>query len=107
MNPIPLRHVINHPGTHGRSVDVARALSLAAAPRSPEIHLFSTEHGRHLYLANGSCVFTVSETVSNIHSDALESPADVPVMLAALGLSAAPSVTDAPPPAPAGRALSL
>lgn len=107
MNPIPLRHVINHPRTHGGSVDVARALSLAAAPRSPEIHLFSTEHGRHLYLANGSCVFTVSEAVSNILSDALGSPADVPVMLAALGLSAAPSVTDAPPPAPAVRALSL
>lgn len=76
-----------------------------ASPPTPasDLHLFETALGHHALIVNGSRVYSVAREVAAM----LEASVDPAPILSALGLSAPPYITDAPPVDPPVRALSL
>jgi uncharacterized protein len=75
-------------------------------PEGPTLHLFATEFGNHVFLSNGSRVFTVPGAVA-LRLKTAGSVAGQELLLDQLGLSAAPYVTDEPLVDPPVHALSL
>src|SRR4026207_1348903 len=87
----------------------ASELFQAARPRSAEGHLFSSETGRYLYLANESCVFGLSDATFEMLSAAFDSPigAEHQSATVALGLMRPPAIDETPLVSPRVHALSL
>jgi uncharacterized protein len=66
----------------------------------PAYHLFGTEHGSHVYVANGSRVYTIDAEVAG-------ALAQGEVGLEEFGIAGAPYITDEPLTNPPVRSLSL
>lgn len=81
----------------------------ASRPRFPELHLFATEYGPHLMLANGSRIFGLTDALAErIEAAALAGPSALDDLLSAEGLAAGRFIDDAAPLCePPLRALSL
>jgi uncharacterized protein len=81
----------------------------ASSPRVPQLHLFETDHGAHLFVANGSRIYGVKASLLAGLGEALAnrnaSLADE--ALVQLGLDDSPRIGDDPPPSPPVRSLSL
>lgn len=80
------------------------------APRVPQVHLFATEHGPHLLVADGSRLYQLDDdTALSFEAAVAAADADgVDDLLSRLGLDASPRfVDDEPPRTPPVRALSL
>lgn len=76
-------------------------------PRSPEVHLLRTEHGRHAFMVDGSRLFDLDERAYAQLSAALDSDG-IGVVLDELGLGTdARFIDDLPPNGIRVRALSL
>ena len=88
--------------------DAARCMS-ASAPRLPQLHLIETEHGPHLFLANGSRLYRADAGLFARFTAAMESGADAAIepLLEQAHLAAAPYIDDAPLAPPPIHALSL
>lgn len=87
----------------------ARRLFALSAPRTPSVHLFRTEGGRHLLVVNGSRLFDVDAEVFEA-LDAARHARDEETsrrLLAELGVSEPPFIDDQPVEFPPVRALSL
>jgi uncharacterized protein len=83
-------------------------MTLAAAPRHPDVHLFAADGAPHLFLANGSRVFAVDdEVVAALWSAMGEGGSAVTDVLARFGLAMPNFIRDAPPEEFETRALSL
>jgi uncharacterized protein len=82
---------------------------LASAPVHPDIHLFETSSGRHVFLANGSQVYDLGQAEYSRIRNAVyhESEESVGRVLAGFGLSFPPAISDSPVSDPPLRALSL
>ncbi|HZQ45606.1 MAG TPA: radical SAM protein, partial [Verrucomicrobiae bacterium] len=73
-------------------------------PDSPDFHLFETNSGNHLFLANGSRLYSVPpDLVEALRAGHLPTEE----ILASCGLAAPPYIEDAPVPGPPLRAISL
>src|ERR1043166_3183380 len=73
-------------------------------PDFPHFHLFETDSGSHLFLVNGSRLYSIPpDLVEALRLDHL--PAEE--ILAACGLAAPPYIEDAPVSGPPLRAISL
>jgi uncharacterized protein len=82
----------------------------ADAPRVPQVHLFDTDHGPHLLVADGSRIYRLDAAVARRFEAAAGAAdtASVDDLLARFGLDAGPpQVDDEPPRTPPLRALSL
>src|SRR5262245_38400829 len=87
----------------------AQRLFALSAPRVPELHLFQTEHDRHLLVVNGSRLFGVdAEAFEALERARVERDGEaVGRLLKELGVDEAPFIDDAPIESPPVRALSL
>src|SRR5437588_7909816 len=80
---------------------------LTARPRAPDLHLFSTEHGAHAFIVDGSQLFDIDEQMFAELNAAIEGP-DLGRKLAELGLtSRTRRIDDRAPERMPVRALSL
>jgi uncharacterized protein len=81
----------------------------ADAPRVPQVHLFDTELGPHLLVADGSRLYQLDAATALTFEEAMAAAdtTEVDRLLARFGLDAAPFVDDDPPRMPPVRALSL
>jgi uncharacterized protein len=78
--------------------------SSTTPPKQANFHLFDTESGRHILLANGSRIFTIPDEIAQ----ALEGNADdAEKLFEKLGLSAPAYITDEPLADVSVRSLSL
>lgn len=82
---------------------------MAWSPIHPDVHLFETELGSHLFLVNGSQVYGLGqlEYASLWQAMRQHDPAAVNQILITLSLDAAPMIDDSPVISPPTRALSL
>lgn len=78
----------------------------ASAPRSPSVHLFSTEAGAHVFLPDGSRLFDADARLA-ARFDAAITNDQVDELLEELGLRGDPYVDDTPIADPPLHALSL
>lgn len=87
----------------------ARRLFALSAPRTPSVHLFQTEGGRHLLVVNGSRLFDVDAEVFEALDVARHARDEETSrrLLAELGVSEPPFIDDQPVVSPPVRALSL
>ena len=84
--------------------------ALPWAPRNPDLHLFETELGPHLFLVNGSEVYGLGAVEHERLEQALRGrqPAEeIPRLLRELALWQQPRISDEPLSSPPLRALSL
>lgn len=84
--------------------------TLASAPRNPDIHLFETGLGPHLFLVNGSEVYGLGAAEYARLERALEGmegAEEIPGLLRELALWDQPRISDQPLTSPPLRALSL
>lgn len=81
----------------------------AAAPRAAQVHLFETELGQHLFLADGSGLFDADPVLYAAFESALAagSAGRLSELLQQAGLAGPPRIDDVPLPPPAIHALSL
>ncbi|MFO0613386.1 MAG: radical SAM protein [Polyangiaceae bacterium] len=84
----------------------ASGLAAASAPRSPSVHLFSTEAGAHVFLPDGSRLFDADARLAERFEAAIANDG-VDALLDELGVRGDPYVDDAPLEAPPIHALSL
>lgn len=82
------------------------AFGAESAPRSPAVHLFSTEAGAHVFLPDGSRLFDADARLA-ARFDAAITNDQVDALLDELGLRGDPYVDDVPLDAPPLHALSL
>lgn len=88
------------------NVATARHYMATAAPRVPEVHLFSADGAPHLFLADGSRLFEIDDGLfTGIGRAAAEGT--LAELLAEAGLAAPAYIDDTPLAAPAVHALSL
>ena len=87
----------------------ARDYMSAAAPRARDVQLFTTGGARHLFLADGSRIFEVDDTLfSGLDSAMAQGEQQLlDALLADAGLAATPYIDDVPLEAPTVHALSL
>lgn len=87
----------------------ARALMDDASPRVPAFHLVRTDYGPHLYLADRSRLFGLSDSAIAMltQSFATADPATIEHSLGRLGLNQEPAIDDQPLRSPPLRAISL
>lgn len=83
-----------------------RAFGTDSAPRSPSVHLFSTEAGAHVFLPDGSRLFDADARLA-ARFDAAITNDQVDELLEELGLRGDPYVDDTPIADPPLHALSL
>lgn len=81
----------------------------ASTPRVPQMHLLETEHGRHLFLANGSRLYHADAGLFARFAAAMDAgdSAAVEPLLEQAQLAAAPFIDDVPLEPPPVHALSL
>jgi uncharacterized protein len=80
----------------------------ASASRTPQVHLFETDSGHHLFVADGSRLFDTSlDVFEDLRKAAFSGIAEVDAVLDRLGFGASPLIDDTPLPPPAVHALSL
>jgi len=90
-----------------RGCEKASRLFALSRPHTPQAHLFETEYGCHLLMANGSRVYTISAEIAAQVQRLQNTPEDLVPYLDALGLESAQYITEeALPPLPV-RTLSL
>ncbi|HEV7402537.1 MAG TPA: radical SAM protein [Chthoniobacteraceae bacterium] len=83
---------------------------LSSAPRNPDLHLFDTELGPHLFLVNGSEVYGIGAAEHERLERALlgpEAAEEIPGLLREFALWDKPRIGDEPLTSPPLRALSL
>jgi uncharacterized protein len=78
--------------------------SPATPPKQANFHLFDTDAGKHILLANGSRIFTISDEIAQALE---EDSADSEKLLEKFGLSAPDYITDEPLAGASVRSLSL
>lgn len=88
---------------------LARDYMSAAAPRARDVQLFTISGARHLFLADGSRIFEVDDTLfSGLDRAMAQGEQQVlHALLADAGLAATPYIDDVPLEAPTVHALSL
>lgn len=84
----------------------ARPYMTASAPRTPQVHLFESGEGRHVFVADGSRLFDADPDLFRRLESTLEE-GDLDSLLADLGLGGQPFIDDRPLTAPPLHALSL
>lgn len=89
-----------------RSESVARAVMIAATPRSADVHVFESEDQHHLFVANGSQIFDIDPALFSQLGAAIAADR-VGEMLARVGVAAPALVNDEPLRPPPLHALSL
>jgi uncharacterized protein len=85
---------------------VATRFMAASAPRSGDIHLFESDAGHHLFIANGSRLFDVEPDVFTRLGAAIATDR-VGELLSSIGVGEPPLIDDAPLAPPPIHALSL
>src|SRR5258708_6768483 len=85
---------------------VATRFMAASAPRSRDIHLFESDAGHHLFVANGSRLFDVEPDLF-ARLGAVIATDRVGELLSSIGVGEPQLIDDAPLPAPPIHALSL
>lgn len=87
----------------------ARDYMQAARPRVSQAHLLQSNRGRHLFVADGSRLFDIEETLFATCISAMEGgkAGEIDSLFDRLGLRAAPFIDDEPLAAPPLHALSL
>jgi uncharacterized protein len=87
----------------------ARALFAVSAPQVPQAHLFQTGRDCHLFMVNGSRVYTIEDGILLPLASEIKSrnPQRVEIELSRLGLNESSYIDDASPASPPVRALSL
>ena len=91
------------------SLDRTRSIMQAASPVIPELHLLPSENGGHIFLADGSQIFEVEQSLfaqfeaASLTRDSATSNA----LMRQLGLDGAPFVDDTPVQEPPLQAISL
>ena len=85
---------------------VATRFMAASAPRSRDIHLFESDAGHHLFIANGSRLFDVEPDVFTRLGAAIATDR-VGELLSSIGVGEPPLIDDAPLAPPPIHALSL
>lgn len=85
------------------------ARTRAAQPRLPQVHLFDSELGPHVLVADGTRIYKVGSEVAAVLAHGLETRDSelVNAVLLQLGLDTQPYITDEPLAPPPVRALSL
>jgi uncharacterized protein len=90
------------------TVPLALDAMAASRPRSRHVHLLRTGQGGHLFVANGSRLYDVDETlVAALDAAIGAGEAEVADLLVRLGLDGRPMIDDRPPEPPRLYALSL
>jgi len=84
----------------------ARRYMQASAPRAPALHLFESQSGDHLFVANGSQLFDVDARLFS-RVEAAVAQGELDDVLERFGLTGRPLIDDEPLSAPPVHALSL
>jgi uncharacterized protein len=92
---------------HVHGGDQVQQLIALSQPCTPQAHLFETEYGSHLLMANGSRIYTIGPAMAEQVQRLQEIPQYLDSYLTGLGLESAPYITDEPLPSASVRALSL
>jgi uncharacterized protein len=90
------------PGTKA----IAQILMSAGTPRSADVHLFESEDGHHLFVANGSRIFDIEPDLFERLGAAISADR-VNGLLMSLGVAGPRFIDDKPPSPPPIHALSL
>jgi uncharacterized protein len=85
--------------------DARHYMSVSAA-RSPDVQLIQNEHGRHVFVADGSRLFDVDQPLFDEFESAIAN-GGIGDLLKRVGLGGPPRIDDMPLAAPPVRALSL
>jgi uncharacterized protein len=84
----------------------ARSYTARSAPRSPELHLFETPLGSHVFVADRSRLFDADPVLFSL-LDTAETPGAISALLRDAGLDEPPAIDDTAPSEPPLHALSL
>jgi uncharacterized protein len=87
------------------SLAEARRCMAAAAPRTPQAHVFASDGQDHVFLPQGSRLYDVDRDLAQACADG--APAEISAALAGAGLADGSYIDDAPLASPPVRALSL